>query len=164
MLSGEVADTKESSNIVQIDAEGSNKQPESLMFTPPEGWRMADKTALPPSVKVMVVGKGEHEFPPSLNLGTEPFDGSLQDYLKIVKAINLAQKTEWKDLGMIRTEAGDASLSQLDTKTQWGNVKMMSVILVKNGIVYILVAAALQEEFPKFYKEFFSSMRSLRFN
>lgn len=134
------------------------------VFTPPQGWRLADTKALPPSVKIMVVGKGERDFPPSMNLGTEPFDGTLKDYLKVVKSINDAQGATWKDLGMIRTEAGEASLSQLDTKTEWGNVKMMHVMMVKNGTVYILTAAALQEEFPKFYKDFFDAMKSFRFN
>ncbi len=53
---------------------------------------------------------------------------------------------------------------QLDTKTEWGNVRMMHVMLVKNGTVYILTAAALQEEFPEFYKDFFNAMKTLRFS
>lgn len=134
------------------------------VFTPPSGWRLADTKALPSSVKIMVVGKGEKEFPPSMNLGTEKYEGSLKDYLKVVKSINDAQGATWKDLGMIRTEAGEASLSQLDTKTEWGNVRMMHVMMVKNGTVYILTSAALQDEFPKFYKDFFDAMKSFRFN
>lgn len=133
-------------------------------FTPPTGWRLADSSALPSSVKVMVVGKGEKEFPPSINLGTEQFAGTLQEYLKVVKSINTAQGAAWKDLGMIKTEAGEASLSQLDTKTQWGDVRMMHVILVRNGVVYIMTAAALKDEFPKHYQDFFNSMKTLRFN
>lgn len=141
-----------------------NEKADVAAFTPPSGWRIADNKALPPSVKIMVVGKGEHEFPPSINLGTEQFNGTLKDYLKVIKTINDAQGATWKDLGLIRTEAGDASLSQLDTKTEWGDVRMMHVILVKNGTVYILTSAALQSEFPKFYKDFFNAMKSFRFN
>jgi len=155
---------------IQLNAEESEtsilpkQEAEVALFTPPTGWRLADSKALPPSVKVMVVGKGEHEFPPSMNLGTESFSGTLQDYLKVIKDINDKQGATWKDLGMIKTEAGEASLSQLDTKTEWGNVRMMHVILVKNGMVFILTSAALQEEFPKFYKDFFTAMKTLRFN
>lgn len=138
-------------------------EPAAVAFAPPAGWKEADKSAFPPSIKIMIVGKGEHEFPPSLSLGTEAFEGSLQDYMKIVKSINQAKGIEWKDLGLIRTGAGDASLSQIFNKTQWGNIKVMNAILVHNGTVYILTAAALQEEFPKFYKEFFAAMRSLHF-
>ncbi len=140
------------------------QEPGAVMFTPPEGWFLADPKALPPNVKVMVVGKGSKDYPPSMNLSIEKFSGTLKQYLKIVKAINENKGDEWKDLGSIRTEAGDASLSQVDTKSKWGTERLMHVIFLKNGTVYILTAAALKEEFPKFYKDFFNSMRSLRIN
>ncbi|CUI17283.1 conserved putative secreted protein [Candidatus Protochlamydia naegleriophila] len=133
-----------------------------VLFTPPPGWRMADSKLLPERVRLMVVGQGPSAFPPSMNLSLEPYSGSLKEYLKIIKNMNDAQGFEWKDLGTIRTEAGTASLSQVDTKTEWGNVRLMHVILLKNGTIYILTASALKDEFSQFYKEFFASMRSLR--
>lgn len=136
----------------------------TIVFTPPAGWHSTDSKDLLGSVKVMVVGKGEHEFPPSINLGTETYKGTLKQYLKRIKEINASQGHEWKDLGTIRTPAGEASLSQADTKTKWGEVRMMHVILRKDNTVYILTAASLKEEFPKFYKDFFAAFRSLRFN
>lgn len=139
-------------------------EPGAVMFTPPEGWHIADPKKLPPSVKVMVVGKGSSEYPPSLNLATEQYEGTLKQYLKIVKDINDRSGAEWKDLGTIRTQAGDASLSQVDAKTKWGTERLMHVILIKDGVVYILTAGALKDEFPRYYKEFFTSLRSLRFN
>lgn len=142
----------------------SSDEPGAVVFTPPEGWMMADSKALPPSVKIMVVGQGEHEFPPSINLGVEPYEGTLKEYLKTIKAINDSQGAEWKDLGTIRTDAGNANLSQLDSKTEWGDIRMMHVILIKNKHAFILTAASLKEEFPRFYKDFFKSMRSLRIN
>lgn len=154
----------EEENEIQENFVRLAKEPGTALFTPPEGWRIADPKALPPSVKVMVVGKGQHPFPPSMNLSTENFSGTLKQYLKRIKTINDAQGAEWKDLGSIRTEAGDASLSQVDSKTQWGDVRMMHVILLKDNTIYILTAASLKEEFPKFYKDFFSSLRSLRIN
>ncbi len=141
-----------------------SKPPLSVQFTPPPGWATADASALPPRVKTMVVGKGKGNFPPSINLGMEKYQGTLKQYLKIIKAINDSQGSQWKDLGAIRTEAGDASLSQVDTKSEWGELRMMHVILLKDGIIYILTAAAKKEEFPEHYKAFFDSLRSLRFN
>jgi hypothetical protein len=140
------------------------QEPGAIVFSPPKGWHLADANALPPHVRVMVVGKGSHEFPPSINLSTEEFEGTLKDYLRIVKEINLSQGSEWKDLGTLRTAAGEASLSQADAFTEWGKIRMMHVILYRNGVIYILTAAALQEEFPRFYKTFFESLRSLRIN
>lgn len=132
------------------------------IFTPPKGWQLADAKSLPPHVKIMVVGKGAREMPPSMNLGYEKFSGTLKDYLKIVKDINISQGDIWKSLGDISTEAGPASLSQVDMKTEWGILRQMHLIFAKDGIVYILTAAALKEEFSLFYKEFFDAMKSFR--
>ena len=52
-------------------------------------------------------------------------------------------------------------LSQVDTRTQWGEVRLMHVIFQENEVVYILTGAALKEEFPRFYKDFFNSFCSL---
>lgn len=133
-------------------------------FTPPAGWSLADSSKFPPTVKVMVVGKGESTYRPSMNLATQPFNGTLKDYLKIVKERNDAKQDEWKDLGMIKIDGGQASLSQVDSKTQWGDIRQMHVILLKNKNIYILTAGALKDEFPKFYKEFFTAMRTLKVN
>jgi hypothetical protein len=140
------------------------KEPGAVVFNPPEGWFLADPDGLPSHVQAMVVGKGKYEFPPSINLSTEEFAGSLRDYLKVVREINHSHGSEWKDLGTIRTQAGEASLSQADTQTEWGSVRMLHVILSREGVIYILTAAARKEEFPKFYKTFFDSLRSLHVN
>jgi len=134
-----------------------------LTFTPPEGWRTADQKALPPSVKFMVVGQGSHTFPPSINLGIENYKGTLKEYLNMIKEINHTHGADWKDLGTIKTGCGNASLSQVDAKTEWGEVRMMHTITLQDNEVYVLTCAALKDEFPKFYKDFFSSMRSLNF-
>ncbi|WP_059359888.1 hypothetical protein [Parachlamydia acanthamoebae] len=136
---------------------------ELITFTPPNGWRIADSKELPKHVKIMVVGQGEREFSPSINLATEHYTRSLNDYLKRIKEINQSQGVEWKNLGSIHTDAGEANLSQVDEKTQWGDLRMMHVVLVKDETAYILTAAALKDEFPKFYKDFFASLKSLRF-
>lgn len=138
--------------------------PGALLFNPPAGWGVADPKILPPRVKVMVIGKGFSQYPPSINLGMEMYSGTVKDYLKMVKSVNDSQGAEWKDLGKIRTLAGDASLSQVDMLSEWGTVRLMHVILKKGENIYVLTAAALKEEFPQFYREFFQSMRSLYFN
>lgn len=149
------------SMILPLAAEES-QQTETILFTPPKGWQLAKKEELPSHVEVMVIGKGTRGFPPSINLSTEQFEGTLREYLAIVKEINAKHGSDWRDLGSIQTQAGSASLSQADTKTEWGAVRMMHVILKRNGMIYILTAAAHQEEFPKHYKTFFQSLRSLR--
>lgn len=135
----------------------------TLQFTPPQGWRNGDPKMLPSRVKIMMVGEGNYDFPPSISLATEAFSGSVKEYLKIVKELNASKGNQWKDLGSLRTDAGNASLSQTDSKSNWGEIKMMHVIFKNEGTIYILTAAALKKEFPKFYQEIFTSLRSLHF-
>lgn len=142
--------------------ENSDAQIVTLMFTPPPGWRQAEKSSLPKQVAVMVVGQGLREFPPSMNLGYETFKGSIKDYMKIVRDINKSQGCILKDLGTIETQAGLATLSQFDEKTEWGEVRQMHAILIKDKVAYILTASALKDEFSKFYQEFFKAIQSLR--
>lgn len=135
---------------------------EVVEFTPPAGWRYGEQRPEHKHVRSMVIGKGEHELPPSLTLATDRFQGPLKEYLKRAKGISEADGGVWKNLGSIRTEAGEATLIQEDRKTNWGDLRLMYVFLPRNGTVYILTAAALKEEFVKFYADFFRSMRSLR--
>jgi hypothetical protein len=109
----------------------------------------------------MVVGPSASTLPPSMNLSYEPYKGTLKQYLKTVKNMNIADGNDWKDLGSIKTEAGTANLSQVDVKSQWGTLRRMEIILIKNRYVYILTACALKDEFSKYYADFFRSMRSL---
>jgi hypothetical protein len=136
---------------------------ETITFTPPKGWSLAEKTQLPPRVKVLVVGPKISAFPPSINLAIEPYKGTMKEYLKIVKDIALSKNGKWKDLGDFKTEAGNANLSQLDTKNQWGELRMMHVMLLKDGMMYIVTVTALKNEFPTYYKQFFDAFRSLKF-
>lgn len=142
--------------LLQIGAEAATAQ-----FTPPPEWKSADPAILPKHVKIMVVGKGSRELPPSINLGYEEFKGSLKDYLKIVKDLNKSQGDPWIDLGTIETKSGPANLSQIDMASEWGTIRQMHVILLKSGVIYILTAAALKEEFSKYYPAFFDSLKSL---
>lgn len=145
----------------QTATEAKSQTENLVTFTPPKGWKSIPQEKLSPAVKALVVGEEKGHFPPSMCLAIEPFKGTLKDYLKIVKNINANAKTEWKDLGKIKTKAGIASLSQFDEASNFGTVRTMTTILVKNGNSYILSATALQAEFPDFYKDFFNAMSSL---
>jgi len=139
-------------------------EPGGSFFSPPEGWMFSDLDNLPPRVKFMVVGKGKSLFRPSINLATEKYSGTVNDYLKVVKNINNTKGDSWKNLGTIDTLAGPASLSQAETTTKWGEVRMMHLIASHKGVIHIMTAAALKEEFSQFYPEFFRAMQSFRFN
>ncbi len=140
------------------------KTPGAVYFIPPSGWQLAQSEKVNPNVQLLVVGKGNGALPPSINLTAEPYKGTLKDYLKLVKSINDSKGNVWKDIGKIKTDAGEGSLSQVDTKIRGEDVRMMHMILAKNGVVYILTAAAMKEEFPSFYKQFFDAMSSFHIN
>jgi len=133
----------------------------TVTFRPPEGWKSAESSQLSSRVKSMVVGTSAKGYPPSINLATESYSGTLKDYLKVIKSINDAKGILWKNLGDISTDAGVGNLSQVENKTQWGDIRMMHVVLLKDGVIYILTATALKDEFPGLYKDFFKAFRSL---
>lgn len=138
--------------------------PGAVTFVPPEGWVPVDSKELTGNIKIKYIGKGNGSIAPAITLMVKPFSGTLKDYLKKVKAINDSHGDEWKDLGLIKTDAGKGSLSQLDMKTQWGYIRIMHLILIKDGNVYVLTASAPKEEFGRFYAQFFTALRSLKIN
>lgn len=135
---------------------------ETVTFTPPNGWGLAPRELLTPNIKVMVMGKGAQEYPPSINLTVEPWKGTLPEYMAVIRDLNDSQSSNFKELGKVKTEAGEAFLTQEDMKTKWGDVRQMHLVHLHNGVIYILTAASLKDEFAQFYKDFYSSMTSLR--
>ncbi|MBA3602181.1 MAG: hypothetical protein H0W50_00695 [Parachlamydiaceae bacterium] len=138
--------------------------PGTVYFAPPPGWQYAQSEMLNPNIRVMVVGTGKSSIPPSMNLTVEPYKGTLKQYLKLIKDINSSKGNAWTDLGKIKTAAGDGSLSQLDKKTLGEDMRMLHTVILKNGKIYILTAAAAKSEFSSFYKQFFAAMSSLHIN
>ena len=135
--------------------------PVQPFFVPPKGWEIADPAALSPRVKIGFLKNTNKGFCPSINLAVEETDVSLADYLKAVKAIHEQNRdTRWRALGKVRTGSGLAQLTEIDTATEWGPVRMLQLISIKDGNAYVLTAAALREEFSNFYKEVQAAFRS----
>lgn len=131
-------------------------------FIPPQGWEIADPKGLSPRVKIAFVKNTGKGFCPSINLATEETTTSLNDYLKAVKAIHEQDRNNhWRALGKVRTNAGLAQLTEVDSSSQWGPIRILQLIFMKDGSAYVLTAAALKEEFSDYYKEIQSAFRSL---
>lgn len=138
---------------------GAEESSQSLMIVPPKGWM---QTSSPPEgVQHFFVPKDHKQLLPAISVAQEPFAGTLNDYLEIIKELNRTYGSEWKDLGMTNTAAGRANLSQTDLETEKGKVQLLHLILLREGTIYVLTAMALKEEFPRFYKEFFEALRSI---
>lgn len=130
-------------------------------FVPPEGWQLADPRTLSPRVLIAFLGENSAGFCPSLNLAVEEANVSLSSYLKAVKAIHLADsRNRWRDVGKIQTRAGEARLTEIDTQTEWGPVRLLQMIFLKDRKAYVLTGAALKEECGKLYKDFSKAFRS----
>lgn len=141
-----------------------SSEPGAGFFQPPNKWGLADKAESLSRVKLFAIGRGKREYPPSMNLAVEDFDGSASEYMRIVQRICSSKGHKWKDLGSLSSEAGALRLCQVDKTTQWGDVRMMHTFFVENGRAYIVTAAALEEEFSNYYKDFHDSFRSFRIN
>lgn len=139
-----------------------NVKAKYITFIPPAGWRMAEQSELPPNVHSMVVGTSASYVPPSINVASENYAGTLPEYLKIVQSINASKGAQWRQLGTIDTLAGVGSLSQVDAKTEQGDMRMMHAIVLQGHTIYIMTVAAAREDFSKHYKDFFAAMRSLQ--
>lgn len=131
-------------------------------FTIPKGWATVEKKHLDPHVEYLVVGTSKTNFPPSINLSTEHFEGSLEDYLQIVKKISKEDGNKFKKMGQIETHAGTASLSQTDMDTEFGKVRLIHAMLLQNDTMYILTASALAKEFVAYYPLFFHTLQSFQ--
>lgn len=142
----------------------SLESPESIQcfFVPPEGWEIADPKTFSPQVKIAFLKRGNKGFCPSINLAIEETQVSLNDYLKAVKAIHEQNRNNhWRALGKVRTPAGLAQLTEIDCATELGAIRILQLILMKEGRAYVLTAAARKEEFSDYYKEIQSAFRSL---
>ncbi len=131
-------------------------------FTPPQGWEIADPRSLSSRVKIAFLKNTGKGFCPSINLAVEETSVSLNDYLKAVRAIHEQDRNNhWRALGKVKTAAGLAQLTEIDSTTEWGPIRILQLIFIKEGQAYVLTAAALKEEFSNYYKEFQSAFRSL---
>jgi len=135
-----------------------------LHVTPPKDWEAVEQTALTGQVKMAFIKKEAKEgFCPSLNLVEEQFSGNLNNYLNDVKAIHEQNRNNrWRRLGKVQTAAGEAELTEIDTNTPFGPVRLLQLFLLKEKCVYILTAAALKKDIPRFYADFQKSFYSFR--
>ncbi len=135
-------------------------------FTAPKGWEAIEPNALNEQVKLAYIKKEAKEgFFPSLNLVVENVTGNLTDYLNNVKKIHEQNRNNrWRKLGKVHTAAGEAQLTEVDTHSAFGPVRLLQLFLLKEGRVYIVTEAALKKDIPHLYTDFQKSFHSLTVN
>lgn len=142
----------------------SDETPENLLcfFIPPEGWEIADPKTLAPQVKIAFLKASKKGLCPSINLAIEETPATLSEYLKAVKTIHEQNRNnQWRTLGKVHTPAGLAQLTEIDSTSEFGPIRILQLILIQEGHAYILTAAALKTEMPDYYKDFQRAFRSL---
>ncbi|MGH2612222.1 MAG: hypothetical protein ACRDFB_04130 [Rhabdochlamydiaceae bacterium] len=136
---------------------------ETCFFIPPKGWEIANPEILAPRVHICFLGKTSKGLAPSINLATEPVNVSLESYVEEVRKIHSADpNSRWRDLGKYKTLLGAGRLTELETPTEGGMARMVQLIVLKEGVAYVLTASAIKEEFSKYYKTFDQVLGSLQ--
>lgn len=135
---------------------------ETFSIVPPKGWDcISDPEQLPQKVTVIYIGAGKTQFTPSINLASEETTLMPEEYLALAKSYHQGQGgTQCKQLGMVDTRAGKAHLLQIDRPTQWGNVRFIQAVLVRDHKAYVVTATCLQEEFSSLSSLIFKSIQS----
>ncbi len=135
-----------------------------VYFVPPAGWDLINPQNLGKRVKVGFALKNSSTFAPSLNLAEEKLQTplSVAEYVAAVKKIHLSNpNNRWRDLGAFKSPAGPCHLTELETKTKWGQVRLLQLFFIQDKTAYILTASALKEEFSQFYASFKKAFDSL---
>ncbi|MEI8300099.1 MAG: hypothetical protein WCG10_00615 [Chlamydiota bacterium] len=130
-------------------------------FIPPSNWKVIAPEKLSRSIKIAFVASSKKAFKPSLNLGVEKVDVSLDEYIIAVKKQHTSnRKNRWHEVGFLNTLAGKAHLSQIDTKAEYGDIRSMQSILVQDGYAYVITAVTLRDDFLNYHNEFIKAFES----
>jgi hypothetical protein len=130
-------------------------------FRPPDNWNCANPKSLSESVEIGFFTKGKKGFAPSINLAKEDGAQSLKEYLKCVKDIHTSDPNiSWRLLGDFHSKAGKGALCEIIMKNQWGKIRMLQYVVVKNNRAYVLTGASHTDEFSSLRKQFLNSFRS----
>ena len=134
----------------------------TLTIVPPKGWDcISDTEQLPQKVRMIYVGTGKGQFSPSINLACEETTMLPDEYMALAKSYHEGQSdTRCKSLGTIETRAGVANLLQIDRPTQWGNVRFIQAVVIREENAYVITATCLQEEFAALSSQLFKSIQS----
>jgi len=132
-------------------------------FIPPDNWKLADPKKLSPMVEVCFLGKGKTSFYPSVNIATEEIDISAKEYMSIVVKMHKNDPNiEFRALGKIKTKAATADLFELTTKTNFGLVKMLQMVVIKDKKVFVLTGSMHIDEFKTLSKSILRTFQSFQ--
>jgi hypothetical protein len=134
------------------------------LTAPPKGWEcIADAKQLPQKVKVIFVGAGHgnSQFTPSINVACEETPLSLKDYVAQAKHYHEDRTSTFCSyLGNVQTIAGPAEVLQIDRSSQWGDIRFVQAMLIKEGQAYVVTSTCLKNEFGMLSSSIFKAIQS----
>ncbi len=132
-------------------------------FVPPNKWKLVDPKQLSPMVEVCFFGKGKTAFHPSINIATEEIDIPGSEYVSIVVKMHRDDPNiEFRELGKIKTKSNIADLFELTTKTNFGPVKMLQAVIIKDAKAYVLTGSMHTDEFKTMSKTILKTFQSFQ--
>lgn len=131
-------------------------------FEPPHNWQMSNPIHFTDGVKIGFVQSERKIFTPAITLSLEKIPCDEKTYIETVKKNHRSDITKRvRELGLLETKSGKAHLIQIDMKNNWGKIRILQSILVKDQVAYIQTASCLREDFLKIHQDFLSAFRSL---
>ena len=136
--------------------------PQFCYFHPPKDWLISNPTNLPKEVKIAFIQSERKIITPSINLTLEKVDVPIETYIKEVKKIHQADRTtQCRELGILKTNSGNAHLLEITMKKEWGDVWILQSILIKGGFAHLMTGLSLKKDFMKYHELFLSTFKSL---
>jgi hypothetical protein len=138
-----------------------NKEENIALFYPPSNWEYAPSDS--EYVLAAFVSPAVKSFRASINIAKENTDLPLEEYVSIVLQNHRnSLSSTCVDLGYFPLKSGKAKILQIASKTKFGDIKMIQLIisLDKEKTIYIMTGAATKEDFPSFFSLFVESFRS----
>ena len=136
--------------------------PPFYYFHPPKDWLISDPTHLPKEVKIAFIQSERKMITPSINLTLEKVDVPIETYIQEVKKIHQTDRTtQCRELGILNTKSGNAHLLEISMKKEWGDIRILQSILIKDGFAHLLTALSLKKDFMKYHELFLSTFKSL---
>lgn len=121
---------------------------QAALFLEPSGWKVADPSKLPPSIKIGFVGKKEGAISPSFNYVTEKTTLSQEEFTDLLKEkYGKERKRHATLLGPISAPAGSGTLLQIDTLDTFAHIRQWQSIWVIDGTAHILTTTSSKENF-----------------
>ncbi len=130
-------------------------------FVLPKKWEIVSTKDFASSIKIGCVAKSKNNLKPSLNLAIEKTKVSFEDYIKAVKDRHISKrKNTYTSLGYLDIAKNKAHLSQIDTKTKCGDMRILQCLLLKDNIAYIMTGVCEKGDFLDIYDQFINAFES----